>query len=298
MSVYADSIKIVEVGPRDGLQNEKQILSVADRIEFITRLIGAGHKFLEAGSFVSPKAIPQLQDSEKVWEGLSKFDEIDLSFLVPNDKGLERALEVKVKSISVFTATSDTFNQKNIGMTVDESLDVLRKLVPTALQKGLKVRGYISTAFGCPYEGAQAPVKLYKILRELLSFGCYEVSVGDTIGSAHPQQVHDVFNDIQSEFGLDRIAGHFHDTRGAALVNIKTALDLGLRVVDASVGGLGGCPYAAGSSGNVATEEVVWLVEGLGFRTGIDLPKLLEAAEWVEKKIGRTLKSKLFLARK
>lgn len=298
MSVYADSIKIVEVGPRDGLQNEKQILSVADRIEFITRLIGAGHKFLEAGSFVSPKAIPQLQDSEKVWEGLSKFDEIDLSFLVPNDKGLERALEVKVKSISVFTATSDTFNQKNIGMTVDESLNVLRKLVPTALQKGLKVRGYISTAFGCPYEGAQAPVKLYKILRELLSFGCYEVSVGDTIGSAHPQQVHDVFNDIQSEFGLDRIAGHFHDTRGAALVNIKTALDLGLRVVDASVGGLGGCPYAAGSSGNVATEEVVWLVEGLGFRTGIDLPKLLEAAEWVEKKIGRTLKSKLFLARK
>lgn len=298
MSVYSDVVKIVEVGPRDGLQNEKQILSVEDRVELIRRLIKAGARFIEGGSFVSPKAIPQMQDSEKVWDAFKKTDDIDLSFLVPNEKGLERAIAAGVKSIAVFTATSDEFNKKNIGMSVSESLEVCRKIIPQAISKNLKVRGYISTAFGCPYEGPQAPSKLYKIAEQLLDFGCYEISVGDTIGIAHPKQVHDVFYDIQAEFGLEKFAGHFHDTRGAALTNIKTAVDLGLRVIDASVGGLGGCPYAQGSSGNVATEEVVWLLEGLGLKTGIKLEQVLETAEWVEQRIGRSLKSKLFLARK
>jgi hydroxymethylglutaryl-CoA lyase len=297
MSVFSDSVKIVEVGPRDGLQNEAQSLSVADRIELIKRLKATGLKWIEGGSFVSPKAIPQMAESEKVFETFKRDDEINLSFLVPNEKGLERALEAGVKSIAVFTATSDTFTQKNIGMSVLDSLEIYRRMLPVALEKGLQVRGYISTAFGCPYEGSQNPQKLYKICKQLLELGCYEISVGDTIGVAHPVQVKEIFFQLQTDFGLERFAGHFHDTRGMAIVNVQTALDLGLRVFDASVGGLGGCPYAQGSSGNLATEELVWLLHGQRYQTGVDLTQLLQTAEWVEGKVGRPLKSKLYLAK-
>ncbi len=297
-SVFSDTVKIVEVGPRDGLQNEAKTLSVQDRAELIQKLVSAGLKWLEGGSFVSPKAIPQMVDSEKVWDTLkNSLDEVDLSFLVPNEKGLERALSSGVKSIAVFTATSDSFNQKNIGMTVKESLKLLRDLVPQAIEKGLRVRGYVSTAFGCPYEGPQDVGRLVKTCQELLSFGCYEVSVGDTIGVAHPKQVKDVFETLQSEMSIEQLAGHFHDTRGAALANIQTALELGMRTFDSSVGGLGGCPYAQGSSGNVATEEVVWLMEGQGLKSGVNLDSLLSVAGWVESRIGRPLKSKLYLSK-
>jgi hydroxymethylglutaryl-CoA lyase len=296
MSVFSDQVKIVEVGPRDGLQNEKSVLSVADRVELIEKLAAAGLKFVEGGSFVSPKAIPQMTDSELVWDK-SKHLEIDLSFLVPNQKGLERAMAAGVKSIAVFTATSEAFTQKNIGMTVKDSLHLYEDLIPAAKEKGLKVRGYISTAFGCPYEGDQDPRRLVKMARQLLDLGCFEVSIGDTIGVAHPKQVKDVFFALQSEVGLESLAGHFHDTRGCALLNIQTALDIGLRTFDSSVGGLGGCPYAEGSSGNVATEEVAWLLEGQGLQTGVKLEDLLKVSEWIEGKVGRPLKSRLYLSK-
>ena len=292
----SDVVKIVEVGPRDGLQNEKKTLSVDERVELIRRLQKSGCRSIEGGSFVSPTAIPQMIDSEKVWEALKAEATLDLSFLVPNQKGLDRALQVGVKSIAIFTATSDSFTNKNIGMSVKESLKVCDSIVPAAMKAGIKVRGYISTAFGCPYEGAQTPSKLYPIVKNLFELGCYEISIGDTIGVAHSKQVEEVFRELKSQFGLEKIAGHFHDTRGAALLNIKTAVDLGLRVFDSSIGGLGGCPYAQGSSGNVATEEVVWWLHGVGLKTGIELTDLLSTAAWVEQKISRPLKSKLFLS--
>jgi len=295
--VFSDQIKVVEVGPRDGLQNEGLTLSVEDRIHFIVNLVAAGCRFLEGGSFVSPKAIPQMIDSELVWAGLRNKTEADLSFLVPNLKGLERAVAADVKSIAVFTATSNAFNQKNIGMTVKESMNVLRDLVPQAVEKGLNVRGYISTAFGCPYEGKQNVGSVVSMTKDLLAYGCYEVSVGDTIGVAHPRQVSEVFSALQAEIDLSKVAGHFHDTRGAALVNIRTAVEMGLRTFDSSIGGLGGCPYAQGASGNVATEEVVWLLEGMGLQTGVNLDALMQTAVWIESKIGRQLKSRLFLAK-
>ncbi|MBN8555091.1 MAG: hydroxymethylglutaryl-CoA lyase [Deltaproteobacteria bacterium] len=304
-----EKVKIVEVGPRDGLQNEAKTLSVEDRAELIQKLIATGEKFLEGGSFVSPKAIPQMVDSEKVLEKISgsvlgsaaTSASVDLSFLVPNEKGLERALEAKVKSIAIFTATSDSFTEKNIGMKVADSLKVFESVAKKAIQEKLRLRGYVSTAFGCPYEGSQKAEKVLEVTEKLLAMGCDEVSIGDTIGVAHPKQIEKVFSLLARKLGSQnfphRIAGHFHDTRGMALLNIKTSLDLGLRTFDSSIGGLGGCPYAKGSSGNVATEEVVWSLEGLGFSTGISVEKLLEVAAWIESKIGRPLKSRLYLSR-
>lgn len=290
-------IKIVEVGPRDGLQNEGKTLSVETRVEFIRRLVGSGLKSIESGSFVSPKAIPQLVDSEKVWAALSEAS-ADLSFLVPNLKGLERALRAKVKSIAVFTATSESFNSKNIGMGVEESLSVIEKICSEVrtLAPGLNVRGYVSTAFGCPYEGPQSVKRVIEIVERLFRLGCSEISVGDTIGVAHPAQVKGLLSDFKTAIGLDRLAMHFHDTRGMAIANMVTSLDQGIRIFDSSVGGLGGCPYATGSSGNVATEEVAWLMEGFGLKTGVSIDRLLEVSKWIESQIERRLKSKLYLS--
>lgn len=294
----SESIKIVEVGPRDGLQNEAKTLSVEDRVELIRKLREAGCHSIEAGSFVSPKAIPQLVDSEKVWEELKDLD-ADLSFLVPNQKGLERALSAGVKSIAVFTATSDAFNQKNIGMTVKDSLSVIRMICTEAKSKSavpIRIRGYISTAFGCPYEGPQPVERALDLVDELFQMGCEEVSIGDTIGVAHPQQVAEMVKKLKQSTDLGQIAMHFHDTRGMAVVNIKTALDQGIRIFDSSIGGLGGCPYATGSAGNVASEEVAWLLEGFGFNSGLSIEKLLDVSKWIETKIERRLKSKLYLS--
>lgn len=296
MSEASNQVKIVEVGPRDGLQNEKMQMSVEDRVSFVERLAQAGVKYMEAGSFVSPKAIPQMADSEKVWEACAHLS-TDLSFLVANQKGLERALLSGVKSIAVFSATSDSFTQKNIGRSIEDSLTEFKDIVENAKKSGLRVRGYVSTVFGCPYEGFQDPQKAIEVTDQLFAMGCEEVSIGDTIGVAHPRQVLNIFDQLIKRFGADRLAAHMHDTRGAALLNIKTALDLGIRTFDSSVGGLGGCPYAPGSSGNVATEEVVWFLEGMGYSTGIQLDRLLSVSEWIESKLQRPLRSKFYLAR-
>lgn len=290
-------VKIVEVGPRDGLQNETKTLSIADRIELIRRLVDAGAKFLEGGSFVSPKAIPQMADSELVLAAVKDL-ESDLSFLVPNLRGLARALDAEAKSIAVFTATSNSFNQKNIGMSVADSLQEIKSIILESKKLQLRVRGYVSTAFGCPYEGAQSSQELIRLVNDLFAFGCDEVSVGDTIGVAHPRQVKDVLQLLSANKSiLSRLAFHFHDTRGMAIANIQAALDLGVRIFDSSIGGLGGCPYAQGSSGNVATEEVVWLVNGYGFQTGFSLEKLMKVAQWIEEKVERPLKAKLYLSK-
>lgn len=295
------SIKVVEVGPRDGLQNEPQSLDLENRVLFIQKLIDAGLQTIEGGSFVSSKAIPQMQDSEKVWERLKSevlSKNVDLSFLVPNMKGLERALAVNIHSVAVFTATSEAFNQKNIGMSVEKSLEVISQIIQTLKSSGgaVRVRGYVSTVFGCPYEGAQSVSRAIQIIQELLNLGCYEVSVGDTIGVAHPKQVKDFLGELKKSVSLNQIALHMHDTRGAALANVQMGIEAGVRVFDSSIGGLGGCPYAQGSSGNLATEELVWLLEGYGFKTHISMEKLLETSKWIETKIARKLKSKLYLA--
>lgn len=289
-------VKIVEVGPRDGLQNEKKTLQVSDRIELIKRLIDAGLKYLEGGSFVSPKAIPQLVDSEEVWKALQPALKVDLSFLVASENGFKRAKEAHVRSIAVFTATSESFNQKNIRKSVDESLLLFSRIVEEAKSLNMRVRAYVSTVFGCPYEGYQKEERGVEVVERLFKMGCDEVSVGDTIGVAHPGQIRSFFRKLKSQVDLSRVAAHLHDTRGMAAANILAACEEGVRIFDSSVGGLGGCPYAQGSSGNVATEEVVYLLEGIGFKTGISIPELLSTAAWVEKKLERTLKSKLYLS--
>jgi len=291
----SDEVKIVEVGPRDGLQNEKKILSVEKRVELIRKLRGAGLNFLEGGSFVSPKAIPQMESSDKVWEAL-KNESADLCFLVPNEKGFASALQAGVNSIAVFSATSDAFTKKNINRSVEESLDQFEPLVVEAKRLKLRVRGYVSTVFGCPYEGFQDPTKCIKITERLFKMGADEISIGDTIGVAHPRQIAHIFGLLKQSFDIRKIAAHLHDTRGMAIVNIREALNHGIRIFDASVGGLGGCPYATGSSGNVATEEVCWLLDGLGFKTRVSVPKLLETAAWVEKEVERALKAKFYLS--
>lgn len=291
-----ESVKIVEVGPRDGLQNEKKILSVNERIEFIQNLYEAGLRHLEGGSFVSPKAIPQMESSEEVWAAFQDQSDVELSFLIASEKGLQIAIDADVRSISVFTATSEAFNLKNIRRGVEDSLQLFSDLIGEAKKRGIRVRGYVSTVFGCPYEGRQEESRGIEIVKRLFEMGCYEVSVGDTIGVAHPAQVRSFYRKLKSEMAIESVAAHLHDTRGMALANILAAVEEGVRVFDSSTGGLGGCPYAQGSSGNVATEEVVYLLEGMGFFTGVSIEKLLSTAKLMESKLERPLKSKLYLA--
>ncbi|TVQ80725.1 MAG: hydroxymethylglutaryl-CoA lyase [Bradymonadales bacterium] len=288
-----EKIKFVEVGPRDGLQNQTESFSLDFRIELIERLVNCGVESLEAGSFVSPKAIPQMQDSEKVFEAL-KSKAVDLSFLVPNRKGFDRAVTAGVRSIALFTATSEAFVQKNIRMSIDDSMRVFEEISREAKDRKMRIRGYLSTVFGCPYEGRQSVTSAIELTKRLFQMGCDEVSLGDTIGVAHPRQVREFWKDFRSELSVKNVAAHFHDTRGAALANILATLESEVRIFDGSVGGLGGCPYAAGASGNVASEEVIWLLEGLGFETGISLEELLTTAAWLETHLKNPLKSKLY----
>lgn len=296
----SDLVKIVEVGARDGLQNEKRLWSVEERVELLEKLMGCGLRFLEGGSFVSPKAIPQMQGSEEVWsqlQGKVGDSQAELSFLVANQKGLDRAISVGVQSVALFSATSSSFTQKNIGMNVEESLARFKELADQARARSLRIRGYVSTVFGCPYEGKQELSKGLDVVGELFKMGCDEVSIGDTIGVAHPRQIREFFKLATREFKIEKLAAHLHDTRGMALVNILVAMEQGVRIFDSSVGGLGGCPYAPGSSGNVATEEVVFLLEGEGLKTGIDLKELLKVSSWVESKLDHGLKSKFYLSK-
>ena len=278
MKITVDSVKIVEVGPRDGLQNEKVVLPTQAKVSYITALSDAGLKVIEAGAFVSPKWVPQMADTAEVYAEIPKDPGVEYPVLVPNMKGLERAIDAEVKSIAIFTAASDTFNKRNINMSIDESFENYAPVAARALEEGMRVRGYVSTAFGCPYEGEVAPERVLEVCARLLDLGCYEVSVGDTIGVGTPMQVQGVIGVLLQVIPRSRLAMHFHDTRGTALANTLAALEMGIAAYDASSGGLGGCPYAPGASGNLATEDLVYMLDRMGIETGVDLNRLVQAS--------------------
>lgn len=288
-----ERIKVVEVGPRDGLQNEKQLLAAATKIELIERLAACGLGVVEATSFVSPKWVPQMADAAEVLAGLKRRSGVSYPVLVPNVQGLERALAAGVGEIAVFTAASSAFTQKNINCTVSESIERLRPVIEQALAQGLRVRGYVSTVLGCPYQGEVAVSEVVRVSRLLTDLGCYEISLGDTIGIGTPLKARAMLRAVAQEVPLTQLAVHFHDTRGQALANILACVEDGVRVVDASVSGLGGCPYAKGASGNVATEDLVYMLHGMGFETGVDLDALVDTARWISGELGRQPASKL-----
>jgi len=290
------NIKIVEVGPRDGLQNEKISLSLEDKLEYISLLAASGIKTIEATSFVRADKIPQMADASELYLELKKKDfyqSVNLPSLVPNMVGYELAKKVGVKEISLFSATSDEFTKKNINCTIDESFQRMSDVATAAKRDNVKIRGYISTAFGCPYAGVMSSKKLANLVERFLKLGVYEISIGDTIGVATPKQVYSYLNDIKDIIDFDMVAMHFHDTRGMALANILSSLEMEINVFDSSSGGLGGCPYAKGATGNVATEDVVYLIESSGLKTNIDLNKLLNASTFILNKVGKTSPSKL-----
>jgi hydroxymethylglutaryl-CoA lyase len=291
-------VRVVEVGPRDGLQNEKVQIPTEQKIQFIKMLTEAGLPVVEATSFVSPRAIPQLQDAGAVMAALTPSSQIQYPVLVPNLKGMERALASGVRSIAVFTAASESFTRHNIRATIEESLANFRPVVALARQEGIAVRGYISTVFGCPYEGSVDPQRVLSVARALLDMGVDELSLGDTIGVATPNQVVDVLDLLASQgaIPLDRLAVHFHDTRGTALANVLVALQMGIHIVDAAAGGLGGCPYAPGAAGNLATEDLLYMLHGMGIRTGVDLEKVVEATQFIAPFLGHAPTSKYYQA--
>jgi isopropylmalate/homocitrate/citramalate synthase len=279
MKITIDHVHIVEVGPRDGLQNEKVTIPTAAKIDYITALADAGLTTIEAGAFVSPKWVPQMADTAEVYRNIPKDPGVDYPVLVPNMRGLDRAIEAGVKSIAIFTAASETFNQRNINMTIDESFINYAPVAARARSEGMRVRGYVSTAFGCPYEGDVAPEKVLEVSARLLDLGCYEVSIGDTIGVGTPVQVQGVVGILLQVIPPSKLAMHFHDTRGTALANSLAALEMGIPTFDAASGGLGGCPYAPGASGNVATEDLVYMLEKMGIDTGVDMSRLVAASQ-------------------
>lgn len=288
----SDYLRIVEVGPRDGLQNETQLVETATKIELINRLSDTGLQMIEATSFVSPKAIPQLQDAEQVMQGIRRRPGVAYPVLVPNQQGLERALASGSQQVAVFAAASETFSHKNIRTGILESLAVYQPVIEEALLKGLWVRGYVSCVFGCPYEGVISPTQVSEVVRALLKMGVHEISLGDTIGVGSPKTMRALIKQLNSFVALDKLAVHCHDTYGQALANVYAAIEEGIRIVDSSVAGLGGCPYAKGATGNVATEDVVYLVEGLGLKTGIDYDKLVHIGDFISKALGRANQAK------
>lgn len=290
--MYPKQVKIVEVGPRDGLQNEKGVIPTKDKIIYIEKLALSGLSHIEITSFVNPKMVPQLYDAEDVIKGLKLDKNIIWSALVPNMKGLERVLETGIKHIAVFTAASETFNKKNINMTIDESISIFNDVVKLALTKGITVRGYLSTCFVCPYEGEIKKEKVLDVANKLLDIGVDEISIGDTIGAAVPKDIYNTVGHLLTSVPKNKIALHFHDTYGTALANVSAGLELGVSIYDSSSGGLGGCPYAPGASGNLATEDLVYFLEKSGIKTGVDLDKLVEASLFMQEVLGRPLPSK------
>jgi len=278
VKITVDRVKVVEVGARDGLQNEKVIIPTDVKIDFITALLDSGLTTVEAGAFVHPKWVPQMADTAEVYRGIPKDPGVDLPVLVPNVKGLERAIEAGVRSISIFTAASETFNKRNINMTIEESFETFGPVVEKARANDMKVRGYVSCVCGCPYEGEVAPEKVLEVTARLLDLGCYEVSLGDTIGVGTPLQVQGLLGLLLQVIPKKLLAAHFHDTRGTALANTLAALDMGIATFDSSAGGLGGCPYAPGASGNMATEDLIYLLDGMHIETGVDLTRLVAAS--------------------
>jgi hydroxymethylglutaryl-CoA lyase len=288
-----EEVTVYEVGPRDGLQNEKTPIPSADKVRFIQGLVAAGLKRIEVTSFVHPRWIPQLADAEEVCRSLPHTDGNDVRFtaLVPNLRGLERALKTDIQDIAIFLSASETHTKKNIGRTIDQALDDYRDVVLGAKQHGRGVRGYVSTVFGCPYEGAVEPKAVFKLVRELKRIGVDEVSLGDTIGVATPKQVYDISRELIAREGAKGLALHLHNTRGTALSNVVAGIEAGICVFDASAGGLGGCPYAPGASGNLATEDLVYMLHGMGIRTGVDLVALARASMALEPLLGHELAS-------
>jgi isopropylmalate/homocitrate/citramalate synthase len=287
---------IVEVGPRDGLQNEQVSLSTEDKIGLIDRLSAAGLPVIEVTAFVSPKWVPQMADAAAVFAGIVKRPGTRYSALVPNLAGLERALQAGVTEIAVFAAATETFSRRNINQGIDESLAGYKAVCDRALGAGLRVRGYLSTAFGCPYEGDVDPENVLEMVERLLGLGVFEVAVSDTIGVAHPGQVRTLLEKLTAKISTARLALHFHDTRGTALANVLAALPYGITTFDASAGGLGGCPYAPGAAGNLATEDLIYMLDGLGFETGVSLTALTEASAFIAARLDHRLPSKYFQA--
>ncbi len=289
-------VKIVEVGPRDGLQNEATPVSLDVKVALIDRLSESGLSAIEAGAFVSPKWVPQMADSAEVFRRIKQKPGVSYPVLVPNVKGLELALAAGAQEIAVFGAASESFSQRNINCSIDESLERFGHVCDMASSAGLKVRGYISCVLGCPYEGEIAPKAVAKVAEALIGMGCYEISLGDTIGIGTPAKAQRMIEAVAAEVDIRHLAAHFHDTYGQALANLHAVLPLGVAVIDASVSGLGGCPYAPGASGNVATEDVVYMLHGMGIETGIDLDKLVEAGAFISQALGRQPGSKAGMA--
>jgi hydroxymethylglutaryl-CoA lyase len=293
---FPSKVTVVEVGPRDGLQNEAATIATADKIAFVNRLSAAGFAVIEVSAFISPKWIPALADAADVFAGIARHRGTRYSALVPNMSGLERAQAAGVTEIAVFAAASETFSRRNINQSIDESLSTYRAVCARASQLGIRVRGYVSTAFGCPFEGEVPPARVAVVTAALIDMGVFEVAVSDTIGIAHPGQIPVVVNAVAERVALERVALHFHDTRGTALANVFAALQLGVTTFDAAAGGLGGCPYAPGATGNLATEDLTYMLNGLGIQSGIDLNALVDASAFIESRIGHRLPSRYYRA--
>jgi isopropylmalate/homocitrate/citramalate synthase len=289
-------VTVVEVGPRDGLQNEAAPLTVADRVAFCERLLDAGLKVVEIGAFVSPRWVPQMAGSDEVVRRVGRRPGAKTPVLVPNRQGFEQARAAGVKEIAIFTAASETFNKKNINATIDESFQRFAEFVPEAVKDGCWVRGYVSTCFGCPYEGTVKPAQVVEVARRLLEVGCHEISIGDTIGVGVPSQVTDLMGQLKEDVPASALAVHFHDTRGTALANVLAALETGIATVDSSAGGLGGCPYAPGASGNLATEDLLYMLHGMGVETGVDLGRVAAASRAIAPRLGHPLPSRYLQA--
>lgn len=289
-------VAVVEVGPRDGLQNEAAEISTPDKIAFVDRLSAAGLGAIEVSAFVSAKWVPRLSDASEVFAGISRRPGVRYAALVPNIAGLERAVAAGVTEVAIFAAASEGFSRRNINQSIDDSLHTYRGVCARALASGVRVRGYVSTAFGCPFDGPVPPAAVARVAAALADMGAFEVSIGDTIGIAHPGQVPAVVQAVTSRVPIERVALHFHDTRGTALTNVLTALQLGITTFDASAGGLGGCPYAPGATGNLATEDLVYMLDGLGIDTGVNLAALVEASAFVESRLDHPLPSRYYQA--
>ncbi len=291
-----DSVRIVEVGPRDGLQNEKTPISVADRIAFIEALVGAGLHTVEVGAFVSPKAIPQMVNSDAVLRGVQHLAGSEFHVLVPNEKGYDAARAAGAKVIAVFASASEGFSHANINCSVAESIERFKPVIVRARADGVTVRGYISCVLGCPFDGEVKPQAVVDVAKVLWDLGCYEVSLGDTIGVGTPRKARQLLRAVAGAVPMAHLAMHFHDTYGQALANLYAGMEEGARVIDSAAGGLGGCPYAPGATGNVATEDVVYMLEGMGVSTGVDMEKLVAATNRVSRLIGRTPVSRVATA--
>lgn len=292
----SEPVRIVEVGPRDGLQNEKTPVSVAARIGFIEALIGAGLHTLEVGAFVSLRAIPQMVGSADVLRGVSHHADAEFHVLVPNDKGYEAARAAGAQVIAVFSSASEGFSRANINCTIAESVERFRGVIARARGDGVRVRGYVSCVLGCPYDGDVKPAAVARLCKTLWELGCYEVSLGDTIGVGTPLKARQLLRAVAGEMPIDKIGMHFHDTYGQALANIYAGLEEGARVIDCAAGGLGGCPYAPGATGNVATEDVVYMLEGMGIATGVDMARLVAATNGISRLLGRPAPSRVAAA--